>query len=748
MEVFSLQKILGTDKKNSTFSIYKNPTKPGFFYVCVAFSIIETVKDDPKSFEYKLMVARLFNAGVKRKKLIQIFAGARTTMQRWGDALKSNDITIISRAFAGQGAPKKITEEILSFIQCRFRDIYQDTHYDYSKRIREEINEVFRTTVCGETLRTYFNALKEGKSITKTSNYETGANGCELGKNEKKVFIEEKVENSGGGEFLPVLAKTATPMYSLEFARKRLGILCCHAGVLIYSSFLKALNQGIGQGSQIIMQWIIMILLGFKNVEQSKLMNFESLSIMFGDCTKSRWVQRDTLSELSCDKELVENLFKINSELSRAKSCTDFYFDPHTKHYTGMKQILKGWCSSIRFCDKVMNMDYFHTKEGYPVFVNHEDNFYDMRQRFKVLIGDFRTISGHKENTVLTYIIDRGIYGMEVFSEIVDMKNSELITWQKGYKQGEFEPAKVKGSFTIAKKRNHREDLLIYGFSYMDEAFAKNSDLRKIIVKATNHKGKSVEVAIITTDKNRNAEEIITLMFNRWLQENDFKYLIKHFGIEEITSYSSNPYQQLKGLIEDKDIKSGKYKALVKKIADLEKKLGKILIKQKARKKPDKRQIDNINNLLVELKEVNDEKALNSQKISRLQAVMDEGYVKLDLKSKTLMDSLKIISRNLFYNYFQPFKGLYDNLRDDHVIFRNLTQSHGILLFKKESVEVVLLPTICYSPKLREVIGKFLNTINLTHPVIPDGSNRIITFSLPKKESKLFVLPLPKNYSN
>ena len=32
-------------------------------------------------------------------------------------------------------------------------------------------------------------------------------------------------------------------------------------------------------------------------------------------------------------------------------------------------------------------------------------------------------------------------------------------------------------------------------------------------------------------------EEPIHLMFSRWLQENDFKYMEKHFGINRITSY-------------------------------------------------------------------------------------------------------------------------------------------------------------------------------------------------------------------
>jgi hypothetical protein len=44
-------------------------------------------------------------------------------------------------------------------------------------------------------------------------------------------------------------------------------------------------------------------------------------------------------------------------------------------------------------------------------------------------------------------------------------------------------------------------------------------------VRATNPRGKTIEVAIITTDRTRPAAEILGLMFRRWLQENDFKYL-------------------------------------------------------------------------------------------------------------------------------------------------------------------------------------------------------------------------------
>ena len=39
-----------------------------------------------------------------------------------------------------------------------------------------------------------------------------------------------------------------------------------------------------------------------------------------------------------------------------------------------------------------MNMDYFHTTEGNPVYLKHADNFHDTRVRFKDLLPELRDI--------------------------------------------------------------------------------------------------------------------------------------------------------------------------------------------------------------------------------------------------------------------------------------------------------------------------------------------------------------------
>ncbi len=52
---------------------------------------------------------------------------------------------------------------------------------------------------------------------------------------------------------------------------------------------------------------------------------------------------------------------------------------------------------------------------------------------------------------------------------------------------------------------------------------------------------------------------------------------------------------------------------------------------------------------------------------SRLNALIDEQYVRLDTRRKVFMDSIHIGSRNIFYQLIREFRPLYNNYRDDHL---------------------------------------------------------------------------------
>ncbi len=499
-----------------------------------------------------------------------------------------------------------------------------------------------------------------------------------------------------------------------------------HAGILLYSFFLAGLPPVILFAKQL----LISVLLGALNIEQSKLLNFSSLKNMFFKFSKTLNSQRYLLGEYSKTDNHMKDLFRYNSSIVNARNISDFYYDPHSKPYRGFQNILKGWCGNLGRPEKLINMDFIHTCFGDPVWLSHHDSFYDLRERFLKNITEFRSTLCIPENQELTMVVDRGIYKLELFDEIINSCNNKIITWEKGYKKGQWDENKIEGKFIMTKYRNNSRDMLFYKFEYMSMDWSKNNKMNQIIVKATNPKGRTIELSIITNEKARAVEEIIRLMFKRWLQENDFKYLKKHFGIDEITSYDTITYSSLKGLIEDKLVKSGEIKSINKDKNKLEKELKKLLLSENQSKNKNKKRENKILVLTEQLSKLKTKIKNVSEKESKLDALIRDETIKLKTNKKALMDVIKIIARNIFYKSIEQFKILYDNYRDDHVMFRNFIDADGFILYGEEIVDVILCPTAQYPPNKRYIFEKFLGNINKANPIMPDGSNRIIQFKL------------------
>jgi hypothetical protein len=275
-------------------------------------------------------------------------------------------------------------------------------------------------------------------------------------------------------------------------------------------------------------------------------------------------------------------------------------------------------------------------------------------------------------------------------------------------------------------------------------------------------------VAILTDDPDRAAIQIIKLMFQRWLQENDFKYLDKHFGINQITSYRSIEYEKLKGQVQDRQVRSAARKALDLKLKEVTEPLKRTLLAEEqahqahqlralkaqelaaklALESPtDSPQYKELSRQLVAIKAADlryettrlerrksieqahkDTAAIQVEIAgtqvleSRLEAMIQAQMVKMEGQCKRLMDVLKITVRNLFYKALQPFKKAYDNYRDDHDYFRKLTQSPGVIDVRAQEVVVHLMPPTQYGGELKKAVIQTLeatNALGLEHPCLP-----------------------------
>jgi len=85
MEI-KIQELLGSDKLNPLFEVYLNLEAPNELLVYFGFKLLETVL--AKSFQEKLLLARLINAEYNQTKLHKVFGYDIKTIKRWGRLLK------------------------------------------------------------------------------------------------------------------------------------------------------------------------------------------------------------------------------------------------------------------------------------------------------------------------------------------------------------------------------------------------------------------------------------------------------------------------------------------------------------------------------------------------------------------------------------------------------------------------------------------------------------------------------------
>lgn len=563
--------------------------------------------------------------------------------------------------------------------------------------------------------------------------------------------------------------------------------LCDHAGVMLFAHALASLPAVVDPPQPILGQWLAATLLGAHNIEQTKLLNWSDLSLLLGTVVRFPAPQREVLGTLATPPTVAAvlrwNFQQLGEPVTR---CDDFYLDPHTKHYTGMQRVLKGWCASIRWADKVMHGDFIHTAQGHPVYFEWVDNYDDLRVRFLPLIGRLRATLGLDGNDpqaaprVLTITVDRGIFSNELFNLVAADPSLHLITWEKGFIPGLWDESRVTTRFAAERTRNNSRDVRLYQFGIIDQPWARNPAIRQLIVLATNPEGKAVQIAVLTEDPERPAKEIVWLIFNRWIQENDFKYIDKHMGMKQITSYKSIDYAELRGSLEDRQVPNELFVQKTKEGKLVTRRKARLLLaedtarRQEAARRqeiarleagpeptgptappppppgPSKRlkalrqasrrserytreRREQLEALQLELDRIEAEKAALDKEVSRKEQLIEQQMVRMDTTNKTLMDAIKICARNLFYQALAPFKKLYDNYRDDHAQFRELTRCDGVLRPGAEGMEVHLLAPMHLAPKTRRIFGEVLGAINAGAPPLPDGSGRKVRLLLTEK---------------
>ena len=112
---------------------------------------------------------------------------------------------------------------------------------------------------------------------------------------------------------------------SLVFYSQQIAF-CYHIGILLFSNELYKFSQWISD--TLARQFLVTVLLGAKNIEQTKILDFSALRAILGIVTSNRFIQRSQLSQMATENNIKE-LLKFNAQIINAHQYTDFYYDTH-----------------------------------------------------------------------------------------------------------------------------------------------------------------------------------------------------------------------------------------------------------------------------------------------------------------------------------------------------------------------------------------------------------------------------------
>ena len=594
-------------------------TRPeGSLEIVLGLHCLEVVPQDPTSVQYRMALGRLVNAGWEVTALGERFGHDTRTLRGWAEALLCPDPAAMLRGLSGRGADSKVTAEIVEFVLDWWEELCVRAR-SFRARILAKVQQVFKVQVSWEALRPALLVRRRAKAmearaaagtaLPATGCAPTGSGEAEAGAEPQPVADSAPAagtavpvpaaegsaagrpcvdphpalpcadqadrRSAGTGESQPVAGPAAAggapesmpaaiPGGSAVPARGP--VLVHHAGQVLAAPWLDTagVTPGTAEGAPLI--WCALELQGAANIEQTRDVDGADLAWFTGGPVPTDQTQRQTLARLLVQSpslwlELLRgNALLLEDGPGRGRV---FYYDPHTKEYTGGLPFLKGWCGRRHGVARVLHLDFFHTRSGHPCFVVPADNYADLRERFFAELEPFDLLFPPDGRRGRLFVIDRAIFGIETFGRFT-ARGDNLLTWEKGYARDGWREDAPTAKFTMSRPRNRRNDRLEWRFQVQEQPWRRNPAWRRLVIRATNPEGRTTEAAALCSAAAAavSTVEAATLIFSRWLQENDFRILDRHFGMMQMVSRRSQAYADLAGLLPDRPVESIEYREL------------------------------------------------------------------------------------------------------------------------------------------------------------------------------------------
>ncbi len=245
------------------------------------------------------------------------------------------------------------------------------------------------------------------------------------------------------------------------------------------------------------------------------------------------------------------------------------------------------------------------------------------------------------------------------------------------------------------------------------------------------------QTALVTTDFLSDAARIAGSMFSRWSQENFFKYMMQHFGIDKLLEYKTEPiaettrvvnpaYRELDGKIRSNNSKLARRKAKFGAIV-LEGELEREKVEEYERQKAGLQ--EEISFLQKETNELKARRKECPRHISFAELPEGEQFSALANDKKQIVDTIKMIAyraETAMANLIKPYM---TDKREARSFLRQIFVSEADLKPDEENKTLTVSLHNLTNPVSDRIVRNLCREINATKTIFP-GSNLRLVYKL------------------
>ena len=329
----------------------------------------------------------------------------------------------------------------------------------------------------------------------------------------------------------------AAPLFSSGEALAKAGVLLC-VPVVAASGVLDAARRiygAIGPAfyglRTTLMTLLFLSLLRIKRPENLKEYNPAELGRVLGlDRAPEVKTLRRKLAQLGQDDKVEPFLDELTRRrvASRSEALGYLYVDGHVRVYTGQHDIPKTHVARMRLAMPATQDVWVNDAEGSPLFFITQQAHPSLVSALGPVLEKVRDVVGQRRVTV---VFDRGGWSPKLFARMVEA-GFDVLTYRKGKCEPVAEEQFVRHVQVIDGRK------LIYHLADQPiELLDGKLRMRQVTRLCDN----GHQTAIVTSREDVSAPTVAFRMFERWRQENFFKYMRQEFAIDALVDYGAEP---------------------------------------------------------------------------------------------------------------------------------------------------------------------------------------------------------------